>query len=630
MGLSNVLSIAGSGLRVTQSGLDIVARNVANADTPGYTRKTVGQENLIAGGTSFGARDTAVTRAVDEFLQTQLRIETAAFSDVEVRREFLERLDQLFGEPGADNALDTLFNEFTQSFQELAASPELFSARQSVVGSAEVLSQQLRQLSGQIQALRQLAEDSLQQAVTDINEALSQLGTINESLRIESGGGVPPVDLLDERDKFLDQISQFLEVRVVTAGDGTVSLFTQSGNALLEGAPVQMAFDHHGNVSAHSLYNQDDSLRGVGTVKLLSADGFQVDLIRNGVLNTGRLGALIELRDDILVEAQAQLDEVAHGLATALSSKTVAGAAVNVGTQNGFTIDTNGLLSGNSISLSFTPTPPGTQQNITIVRVDDASLLPLSNDLTANPNDVVIGADFSGGLAAVAAALDTALDGVLGAGVSVAAPGGTLLRVLDDTGVGDTTVIDSLSATMTATALQDDGTQLPLFVDGANAPIAYSASLEAGGQKTGFSARISVNTQISQNNELLVRYATAPETPIGDTARPLELMDRLTTQAFTFSAASGIGQTSNPFTGDIGSFVERVIGVQTGRAADAAREFAAHDVVVSALREKMQETAGVDINEELSALIELQNTYAANARIIQAVEEMLDFLFRAF
>ncbi len=630
MGLSNVLSIAGSGLRVTQSSLDVVARNIANADTPGYTKKTAGQQNSIAGGLSFGVRETTITRTVDAFLQTQLRIETAALNDVEVRKEFLERLDKMFGEPGGANALDTLFNDFTQSFHELAASPELFSAREAVVGGAQALSQQLRYLSEQVQALRQLAEDSLHQAVGEVNDALAQLATINQTIRRESVKGPAPADLLDERDKFIDEIARFLEVRVVTAGDGGVSLFTQSGNALLEGDPVKMVFDHHGAITPYSLYNKDDALRGVGTVQLQTANGFHIDLIRNGILSSGRMGALIELRDGILVEAQAQLDELAHGMATALSSKSVSGEAVTVGTQNGFTIDTDGLLSGNSISLSFTPTPPGTQQNVTIVRVDDASLLPLANDATANPNDIVIGADFSGGLAAVATALDTALDGVLGSGISVAAPGGTLLRFLDDTGGGDTTVINAVSATVTATALQGEGTQLPLFVDGGLADAPYSASLEAGGQKTGYAARISVNSDIVRNNELLVRYATPPETPLGDTARPLELLDRLTGQTFTFSAASGIGQALNPFTGDIGSFVGRIVGVQTGRAADAAREFAAHDVVVTALRDKMQQTTAVDINEELSALIELQNSFAANARVMQAVEEMFDLLFRTF
>lgn len=632
MGLSSILSIAGSGLRITQANLDIVSRNIANADTPGYTKKTIGQENLFSGSVSFGARETAITRAVDKFLQSRLWTETAALSSVEVRRDFLERLDQLFGAPGGAGGLDTIFNEFTSSLQDLTTTPELYSTREDVVTSAQLLTQQLQQLTGEIQALRQLAEDSISQAVVDINEALSQLARINQTLGVESSRGSPPADLLDERDKFINQIADFLELRVVEGANGTVSLFTKSGNALLEGTPVQLVFDHHGDITAGSLYSTVDADRGVGTIKIVSSNGYQIDLIRNGILDSGRLGALIELRDTTLVESQAQLDELAHGMALAMSSKTVAGSAATSGTQLGFDIDTAGLLAGNSISLNFTTTPPGSTQSVTVLRVDDPSILPLTNDATPDPNDIVIGVDFSGGLAAVAATLNTALDaaGVLGNGITVSAPGGTTLRFLDDTGVGDTTVINSASATITSTAVEDDGSQLPLFVDGGASPNSYTGALGFGGQKIGFAGRIMVNQQVIQNNELLVRYSTSPQTPLGDTTRPFELLNRMTTQSFTFSPDSGVGQAANPFKADFGSFVERIVSIQTGRADDAAREYAAKDIVVTSLRDKFNDQTSVDINEELSALIELQNTFAANARVIQAVDELLEALFRAF
>ncbi len=632
MGLSSILSIAGSGLRITEASLDIVARNVANADTPGYTKKTIGQQNVISGSESFGVRETTVTRAVDKFLQARLWAEKSALSNVEVRRDFLERIDQLFGDPGNPAALDSVFNEFTSSLQDLTGTPELFSSREQVVSNAQILAQQLQQLSEEIQALRQTAENSLAQSVTDVNEALAQLSKINQTLGVQSSRGVPPADLLDERDKFIDQIADLLEIRTVEGQDGSVSIFTKSGNALLEGIPIQLQFDHHGDITANSLYSAVDADRGVGTIKVSSSNGFQIDLIRNGILDSGRIGALIELRDTTLVEAQAQLDELAHGMALSLSTKTVAGTAATAGTQLGFDVDTAGLLAGNTISLNYTTTPPGTTQQVTIMRVDDTSILPLSNTATPDPNDIVIGVDFSGGLASVAATLNTALDaaGVLGNGITVSAPGGTVLRFLDDTGVGDTTAINTASAAITSTALQDDGNQLPLFVDGGKSPPAYTGALGFGGQKLGFAARISVNSQIVQNNELLVRHSTSPQTPLGDTARPFELLNRMTTQSFTFSPASGIGQVQTPFTTDVGSFLERIVSMQSGQAGDAAREYAAKDIIVTSLSEKFNSQTAVDINEELSALIELQNTFAANARIIQAVDEMLDALFRAF
>lgn len=623
MGLSNILSVANSGLQVSQTSLELVARNVANADTPGYTAKSLNQQNNVADGVSLGVRPLDVTRTVDRFLQSQLRVETAAMNDVDVRNQFLQRIDQLFGKPGGTNSLDTILNNFTQSMQELTASPDSFANRQAVTGDAQTLAQQLRALSGDIQASRQMAEDSIATAVDEVNESLQHLSTINKTLRGRSAGGSPPADLLDERDKFIDQIAQFLEVRVRENEDGSVALFTRGGNSLLEGQPVTLNFDHRGDISTQSLYSTDDAERGVGTVTLEGANGFSIDLIGQGTLDSGRLGAYVELRDEILVEAQAQLDELAHGLALSLSSKQVDGTAATAGAASGFDIDTTGLQPGNAITLNYTATPPGTPQTVSIVRVDDPSQLPLPNEATPNPNDTVIGVDFSGGLASVASTLDTALGGA----VSVSAPGGNTLRFLDD-GAAGASDINSLSSTVTSTSVQDDGAQLPLFVDGSAAAAPYTGSFDDGGQKLGFASRIAVNQEVMQNNELLVRYASSPQTPLGDATRPTEMLERLTENTFAFSPASGIGQQQGPYSGTVTGFAERIISYQTGRAEQTAREKESQEVVMTALKDRFQSDTGVDVNAELSELITLQNAFAANARIIQAVDEMFQLLFR--
>ncbi len=625
MGLSSVLNIATSGLGITQSSLDVVARNIANADTAGYSSKTLAQENIISGNISLGVRGLDLRRNVDQFIQSQLRTESAALGDVEVRANFLTQVDQMLGEPGGPTGLDTMLNQLVQSLQELTTSPDNFSVRASVVSDAQVMAQQLRQLSLDVQAMRQQAEDSLAVAVDEVNVALRQLETINQTLATQGSGQVPPADLLDERDKFIDQISRHLDIRVSEEADGTASIFTRSGNALLQGQAVQLSFDHHGNITPQALYSDVAADRGVGTVSLTSTNGYSIDLIRNGILDSGRIGGLIEMRDVTLVELQAQLDELAHSLATSLSSKTVASTAAPAGPPDGLDIETSGLLSGNTITVNYTQN--GTPGTLTIIRVEDASELPLSNDVTPDANDNVVGVSFTGGVGAAATALNTAFSG-LGLALVASNPSGTTLRIVDDGGAA-TSDVTAMSAKVTSTATQDDGNQLPLFVDG-NASTAYSASLDSGGQKLGFASRISVNSLVVQDNELLVRGASSPQTPLGDTARPLEILDRLTNQSFDFSPASGVGTTTRPYSGTVVDFTQRIISYQTGRADQAAREMTAQDVVVTALQERFQSDIGVDINHELSQLIRLQNSFAANARIIQMADELFDVLFRAF
>ena len=625
MGLASILSIASSGLAVTQASMDVIARNVANADTPGYTTKTLAQKNLIAGSSSLGVRALDARRIIDEFVQSQLRTEMAALGDVEVRRDFLTSIDQLFGAPGGPTGLDTLVNQFAQSLQELTASPDNFSVREAVVSDAELLAQQLRQLSDDVQSMRQLAENSIGSAIDEVNEALQQLATINQTLGTQGAGVSPPADLLDERDKFIDVIAKHLDVRIKEADNGVVSIFTRSGNALLEGQPVQLSFDHRGDVNATSLYSDVPADRGVGTVTLNAANGFSIDLVRNGILDSGRIGGLIEMRDEILVEAQAQLDELAHALAISLSSKSVQGAAAPAGPPDGFDIDTAELLSGNPITVEYTQ--GGTPQTLTIIRVEDPSELPLSNDATPDPNDTVIGVSFAGGAAGAAVDINTAL-GALGINLVASNPAGTTLRIVDD-GLAGTSDVNGITATITSSSLQDDGAQLPLFVDGGAASTPYTGSLDSGGQKLGFASRIAINAAVMQDNELLVRYASSPETPLGDSTRPLELLERLESTPFDFSPAAGIGNTQGPFSGSIISYTQRIVSLQTGRAEQAISEMAAQDVVVTALQERFTDDTAVDINKEMAQLIELQNSFAANARIIQVADELFDVLFAA-
>src|SRR5260221_10864451 len=150
------------------------------------------------------------------------------------------------------------------------------------------------------------------------------------------------------------------------------------------------------------------------------------------------------MRGLILRQAQGQFDEVANALVLSVSNRTISGTAVTSGAQSGFDLDLSVLKTGNSISLAYTDNTTSTPHKVTIVRVDDPSTLPLKNSLTADPNDQVIGIDFSGGMASVATQLNTALGS---ANLSFSASGSTL-RVLDD-GAPNLSDVNSFDASVT-------------------------------------------------------------------------------------------------------------------------------------------------------------------------------------
>ncbi len=623
MGLTHILSTSNSGLRVTQTSIDVVARNIANAGTDGYTRKVAAQENLLAGEQGLGARISGVYREVNQYVQQQLFIEDSRLAYSNEISSFLSQVDRLFGAPGGPGALDTRLNDFTQSLQDLSSQPESHAARAAVVAQAEGVASTLRNLTDGVQSLRQLAEDSIADGIADLNNFLQKLEEVNTQIANAQALGAESADLKDQRDLLVNKISEYLEVTVREDGNGRAIVYSQSGNVLVDNEAVSLLFDRNGSVNANALYHTDETLRGVGTVSMRGTNGFEIDLIENGILTTGKLGAWIELRDTTLPEAQRQLDDLAQGLSLALSNSDVDGTAVTAGAATGFDIDISDIQPGNVIHLQYTDNTGPTTHNVSIVSVSDPSSLPLSNDVTPDPNDTVIGIDFSSGDAAIAAALDTAL----GADITVTSPGAGTLRIVDD-GAPDNTDINSVSKTVTAINEQDQGLGFPLFLDTANNQ-PFTGAVDGGYTRTGFAGRIVINGQIADNPELLIKYASSPETAIGDNARPLDMIERLTLNNVQFSGDTGIGLPASPFSGTVIDFAQNIISFQTSQSERADLNLTAQEAVTNSLREKYETDTGVSIDEELASLIALQQAFSANARVMAVTGELMDILIQS-
>ena len=624
MSLNSALSIALSGLRVTNTGIDLAARNIANAHTPGYTSKTQLPVANLNGGVVQGVTPGQIQRDVDIFLQQQLRTEVAIGAQVDVRADFLSRLDQMFGRPGDANALDTILNGVDTALQELATTPDDFGARSTVVNQATTVANQLNRLSEEIQTMRKEAEVGIGIAVSEANLALDEIARLNREIQGQFDSPLGVADLEDRRDGYIDQLSQLMDVRVIEGDRGSVRVFTSGGNLLVDTQAVNLSFDERSGIDAAAQYSTVETERGVGTVKLTSFGGTDLDLFQQGEFSSGRIEALRSLRDETLVQAQAQLDELAHGLALSLSTAQVSGTAATVGLQTGFDLDVSQLISGNSIEL--TVTQGGTPQSFTFIRVDDPASLPLGNDATANPNDTVIGIDFSGGLAGAAAALDAALDAALGVDVAVSSPGANTLQILND--AGGTVSIDSVTALTTPTSEQDAGLQLALFGDISGPGQVYSASFDGGSQKVGFAGRITVNAAVQADHSLLVAHSTSPATGSADPARPLDMLARFSETSFSFSPTTGIGSPGAAVSTTIREFGQRIISFQGQQSQLAQAGQEAQSIVVGALNDRYQADTAVNVDNELAKLTELQNAYAANARVLSVVQELIDILIR--
>jgi flagellar hook-associated protein 1 len=620
MSLGNAISAALSGLRTTQTGVGLIANNIANAETQGYVRKSVIQTTTAAG-SGGGVRVVGVQREINMFVQRQLRAELAGASYANTISGFYSRVEQVFGQPGGLNSLDTLFNKFSNALQTLANGPESIASRGDVLTQASVLAQHLNAMSADVQALRSQAESSIGQSVTRINQLLADIEVLSNRIIGADQSSPETAALHDQRDMHITELSSLIDIRTVDSADGNLSIFTSSGVSLFDRKASRLTFDGRDTLDANSLWNVDPNLRNVGTIKLTSPNGYEIDLVADKAIRSGSLAADLQMRDETLVQAQAQLDEIAHALSLALSNRTVGGTAVG-GPPDGFELNLASLQNGNTVSLTYTDNLTGQQHRVTLVRVDDSGALPLGNDHTPDPNDTVIGVDFSGGMASVVSQLNTALSAT---GLTFSNPAGSTLRVVDD-GAPDLWNVDSFSASITTSTFNSGDPTLPFFVDGGTGGLYTNAVYPDGTQKLGYAARIALNQALYDDPSRLVVYA--PGTAQGDPTRPDFLEQQLTTATQMFAAGTGIGTASGPYSGTITDFVRHSISGQGANAANAHRLKEGQDVVLTALQTRYNEASGVDVDTEMANLLVLQTAYGANARVLSAVKDMLDMLMR--
>ena len=615
MGLSSALASALSGLRANQTALSITSSNVANANTPGYVTESVNQIDVPSGVAGSSALITGVTRELDTFVQRQLRTEIGGGGFADQTANILNQLQSLYGTPGNVGTLETAFNNFTTALQALSTSSTGLSAQTTALGAAQSLAQQLNATSQGIQALRSNTEQDIGTSVNQANTDLNQIAAINTKLQGLSPDDPAAASLLDQRDNAINDLAKLVDVKTITDGSGQVSIFTTTGVQLVgAGLVSKLSFKPVGALTPNSLYNSDPTRSGVGSLTITLPNGASFDAVANKAFSSGKIAADLQLRDQTLVQAQTQVDQLAAKLASSLSDLTTPGTALTSGAQAGFDLNVANLQPGNTINLTYTDNTTGKQQQVSIVRVDDPAALPLPSPPGVSPR--VIGINFSAGLASVV----TQLNAALGPNhLQFSNPSGSTLRVLND--VSPDATVNAASVITTVSSLTSGNPQLPLFTDAGS--LFTGAITGNGSQVTGLAGRIAVNRALLASPANLTIFNNSPPTPAGDTTRPDFIFSQLTAGSFTYPPQTGLGSPTAPFSGTIPGYLQQFLSLQASQASSATQLQQGQDVVVSTLQQKFDATSKVNIDTEMSNLIALQNAYAANAHVISVVQTMM-------
>lgn len=613
MGIGTAINISLSGLRATQVGLEVNANNIANAGATGYSRQTVATSARYIAERTAGVETETITREIDLYVQRQWRSSVAHQEYASVMADSIGRLDSLLGGASDPNSLDNMFNTLKSKLEALSNAPEDRTKQLEAVASAESLAVRVSNVANDVQSLRQQAETAIGDMVDKANTLLQRIQKLDGQMITASTSGQTTAGLLDQRDLAIDDLSRLMDIRVEEQPYGAVAIYTSTGTLLYDDVAAKLTFDERGTVGPSSEWTQDDATRTLGTVKIDGRLDADIDLFAEGAFRTGSIAAYKALRDDVLVKAQAQLDEFAGWLAKGVSNRIDEGT-VPTGV-DGFDVDLTGLREGNTISLSVNS--GGTKQTFTFVATDGA--VSLDDDYTADPNDTVVGIDISSGdINDIVTQISAAASGF-----TVSSPGGETLRVEGDP-PGGANVVTSLTASVTNTGLTSGSTAVNLFVDGGANGGPFTGLIDGRDQQTGFAQRIVINEHIKADPAYLVKYAS--DTAISDPARPRAIIAALTETTQTYDAGTGIGSPVAPFSGTLQQFLKQVVASQGAQAENAKAVKEGQDIVTSNLQERYEGSREVDVDTELASLIELQTAYQANARVLTAAREMLDTL----
>ncbi|PWA12627.1 flagellar hook-associated protein FlgK [Pueribacillus theae] len=311
------LETARRGMTVQQYALETTGNNIANANTPGYSRQRVNFEAAepypplginrpqVPGQMGTGVKAGSVERVRESFLDVQFRSENNKSGYWSSRAEALSRLEDIMNEP-SDAGLAKTLDRFWQSLEDLAASPNDPGARSVVRERGIAVADTFNYLSNSITALQKNTVQEIDVTIKEINSIATQLNNLNQQIRGIEPHGYLPNDLYDERDRLLDRLSELVDIEVTYEPNRGNALPTAEGNVTVS------IVDSEGN--SHTLVDGKDMTTSSLTVDndnkvKIGADDLPLNYEK------GKLSALLKAHDDYgkMID---NLDEMAHAFVT--------------------------------------------------------------------------------------------------------------------------------------------------------------------------------------------------------------------------------------------------------------------------------------------------------------------------
>jgi flagellar hook-associated protein 1 FlgK len=336
--MSGLLSVGTRALQANQVALQTAGNNIANVNTPGYSRQTVVMQTVpgqFSGGGYIGkgVEVQTIQRNFSAFLTRQSTLASSTLAADSTRLDKLKQLEEIFG--GGSNGLGAAVSDMLNAFSDVASAPTDLTARTVVLTQVDETAARMRASSQRLDDLQQGVTQELKQNVSAINSLAKNIASVNDQIARAQGSGQPPNDLLDQRDQLVRELNQYVQTTSVAADDGTLSIFVGGSQPLVLGttaATVALVADAF----------------GVPDQKLaINRNGVSITLDEN-TLGGGEVSGLLRFQNTDLAEGRNLLGRLTLAVTTAMNDQHKLG------------VDLDGNVGGNlftSIDISKNASP---------------------------------------------------------------------------------------------------------------------------------------------------------------------------------------------------------------------------------------------------------------------------------
>lgn len=600
--LNTALRIGTSGMQMSQLALSTVSNNVVNANTEGYSRQVINTVSTSSNGFGNGVELDSIQRMTDSFLSQRVLTATSDLAYSTARSSYLSTIDGSVTNATAKGSLEAIVGDFLTSFNSLANAPSDTSLRRTVVQDAQLVADTLNGINTDLNTLKSTVDTAITSDLTSINQTLKDIFQLNTQIANIGGlsNGSNANDLQDARDRAITTLSAYFKVNVSNnTSNGALRLTTENGRVLVDEASyVQLTRTSTGG-----------TYQGVGaqTVKVDGSLNSTIQPINTDTLTTGKIKALVDVRDTTLPNILAQVDEFATTFMSAVNDLTSQGTSSPA---------VRSLTSGNTSTLTATSTNLLTHADFSTISgaVFNISVV----DVNGNPIRTTVGGT-SITVSPTFPATTFSLDDLAAAINTNASIGNTALG--GSAGVTATTGSDASGKPIITITAANSSYKVILDNVSGNA----LGLLGMNNMFTGASSQdMAVSSSMLANPDLLpVSRMRDSDGGLSSTnAENALALAQLANTNLSFGAAGGLGaQTDTPV-----GYMNQVVSNLAVTLNDAKNRQTYNESVQTQAQELAASVSGVNLNEELSEMIVYQNSFQASARIITVVNQMMQDL----